>query len=197
MMLEERHLPILKINECSGRFRKWDSVSIRFALMARMARGSDGFGREVILGLLTEEPSNCYQLDRRLAERFGSAAYTHGTARQAIKRLVDEGLVCVGSANRRVAAGGGVRARTTTYEATPTGVKHFHEWMWASVSTPPVREELHAKIALCRPIDLPRMIEVVRGGSLRGKAAGPQLARTVSAPRSRPRGLSSAHGSRR
>jgi hypothetical protein len=28
---------------------------------------------------------------------------------------------------------------------------------------PPVREELHAKIALCEPADLPAMIEVVRG----------------------------------
>ncbi len=130
--------------------------------MTRVARGSDGFGREVILGLLTEEPSNCYQLDRRLAERFGSAAYTHGTARQAIKRLVDEGLVCVGDADARTASGGGIRARTTLYEATPAGVERFHVWLWASVSTPPVREELHAKIALCRPADLPRMVEVVR-----------------------------------
>jgi DNA-binding PadR family transcriptional regulator len=130
--------------------------------MARVARGSDGFGREVVLGLLTEEPSNCYQLDRRLAERFGSAGYTHGTARQAIKRLVDEQLVRASGLDAGVASGEGIRARTTIYEATPAGTDRFHEWMWESVSTPPVREELHAKIALCRPADLPRMVEVVR-----------------------------------
>jgi DNA-binding PadR family transcriptional regulator len=129
--------------------------------MARVSRGSDGFGRELVLGLLTEERSNCYQLDRRLAERFGSACYTQGTSRQAIKRLVDDGLArAVGE--RRMASGGGLRARVTIYEATPAGVEHFQKWMWASVATPPVREELHAKIALCRPADLPRMVAVVR-----------------------------------
>jgi DNA-binding PadR family transcriptional regulator len=121
-----------------------------------------GFGREVILGLLAEEPSNCYQLDRRPAERFGSAGYTHGMARQAIKRLVDEGLVRVVDVDERVAFGDYVRARTTIYESTPTGAERFQKWMWASVSTPPVREELHAKIALCRAADLPRLVDVVR-----------------------------------
>jgi hypothetical protein len=48
------------------------------------------------------------------------------------------------------------------YEPTPAGVERFHEWMWASVATPPVREELHAKIALCQPSDMPRMIVHVR-----------------------------------
>lgn len=130
--------------------------------MAHAARRSDTFGRKIILGLLVEQPSNCYQLDRRLAERFGSAGYTHGTARQTIKRLVDEGLVRTASVERRVTTGGGIRARTTVYETTSAGAAHFHEWMWASVSTPPVREELHAKIALCQPADLPRMVEMVR-----------------------------------
>jgi DNA-binding PadR family transcriptional regulator len=129
--------------------------------MALTSRGSDGFGRELVLGLLTEQRSNCYQLDRRLAERFGSACYAEGTARQAIKRLVDDGLACAVSEGR-MAAGGGLRARVTIYEATPAGVDHFQKWMWASVSTPPVREELHAKIALCSPTDLPRMVAVVR-----------------------------------
>jgi hypothetical protein len=48
------------------------------------------------------------------------------------------------------------------YEATPSGIGHFERWMRAAISTPPVREELHAKVALCRPSDLPRMIVVVR-----------------------------------
>jgi virulence activator alpha len=32
--------------------------------------------------------------------------------------------------------------------------------------TPPLRDELHMKIALCRPSDLPRLIEIVRGQEL-------------------------------
>lgn len=130
--------------------------------MAQVARRSDGFGRELVLGLLVEDPANCYQLDRRLATRFGSAGYTNGTARQAIKRLVDEKLVRVVDGEQRVASAGGPRVRATVYEATPRGIDHFQQWMWAAISTPPVREELHAKVALCRPGDLPRMIVVVR-----------------------------------
>lgn len=129
--------------------------------MARGSRGSDGFGRELVLGLLAEEPANCYQLDRRLAERFGSAGYTQGTSRQAIRRLIDDGLVHARSGSHAT-SGHGLRARVTVYEPTPAGIERFEEWMWAAVSTPPVREELHAKIALCRPPDLPRMVCIVR-----------------------------------
>ena len=75
--------------------------------MAQVARRSDGFGRELVLGLLVEEPANCYQLDRRLAKRFGSAGYTNGTARQAIKRLIDEKLVRVVDDDPRSVSTGG------------------------------------------------------------------------------------------
>ena len=52
--------------------------------------------------------------------------------------------------------------KKTVYEATPAGVEHFRRWLRASTQTPPVREELHAKIALWGPEDLPRLIEIVR-----------------------------------
>ncbi len=130
--------------------------------MGRVATTSDGFGREVILGLLVEEESNCYQLDRRLSERFSSAEYTHGMASKTIKRLLSDGLVCAVDAGTRLGSGTVSRAGIITYEPTPAGVERFHQWMWASVATPPVREELHAKIALCQPRDMPRMIAHVR-----------------------------------
>lgn len=130
--------------------------------MAQVGRRSDGFGRELVLGLLAEEPTNCYQLDRRLAKRFGSAGYANGTARQAIMRLIDEKLVRAVDDGQHVVPASRLGARATVYEATPRGIEHFEEWMWAAISTPPVREELHAKVALCRPGDLPRMIVVVR-----------------------------------
>jgi DNA-binding IclR family transcriptional regulator/DNA-binding PadR family transcriptional regulator len=131
--------------------------------MGRAASGSDGFGREVILGLLAEEPSCAYQLDRRLSERFGSAGYTNGMASKTVKRLHRDGLVRPVDSEAFAAAADGVsRTASVVYEATPAGIDHFRRWMWASVSAPPVREELHAKIALCQPDDLPRMIDLVR-----------------------------------
>jgi DNA-binding PadR family transcriptional regulator len=131
--------------------------------MGRGSTASDEFGGEVILGLLAEEPSCSYQLDRRLAERFGSAGYTNGMARQTIMRLLKVGLVCPLDVDADVAPAPGVsRAGVVVYEPTSAGIKHFRRWMWASVTTPPVREELHAKIALCQPPDLPRMVALVR-----------------------------------
>lgn len=129
-----------------------------------MGTRSDGLGREIVLGLLVERPDNCYQLDVRLEGRFGSAGFTRGMARQAVKRLVDEGLACPVDRSGPRRAGGDRDAGV--YEATPAGVQRFREWMRSSISTPPVREELHAKIGLCRPCDLPRMIEVVMEAEL-------------------------------
>jgi DNA-binding PadR family transcriptional regulator len=134
--------------------------------MGRTATASDGFGREVILGLLAEEPSSCYQLDRRLADRFGSVGYTSGMAAKTVKRLAGAGLVRRVDSEAQAALGIAGSASVPVYEPTPAGIEHFREWMWASITTPLVREELHAKIALCRPGDLPRMIELVQAATL-------------------------------
>jgi DNA-binding PadR family transcriptional regulator len=124
-----------------------------------MAAGAEGLGREIVLGLLIERPGSSYQLEKRLREQFDSADYAQGTARQTLKRLQELGLA-------RPADGGarsGSRSREARlWEATPAGVASFSAWIRESVATPPVREELHAKIALCQPKDLPRLVEVVR-----------------------------------
>jgi DNA-binding PadR family transcriptional regulator len=54
----------------------------------------------------------------------------------------------------------------TAYEATPAGIAHFRRWLRASTATPPVREELQAKISFCGPEDLPRMVAIVREAEL-------------------------------
>jgi DNA-binding PadR family transcriptional regulator len=131
--------------------------------MARTATAPGKFGGEVILGLLAEEPSGSYQLDRRLAERFGSVGYTNGMAKQTLKRLRKSGLVRTVDADADGELPPGVsRAEAIVYEPTSAGSGHFRRWMWASITAPPVREELHAKIALCQPSDMPRMITLVR-----------------------------------
>jgi DNA-binding PadR family transcriptional regulator len=123
---------------------------------------------EAVLGLLIEQPGNSYQLERRLEARFGSAQFAHGTAYQAVKRLSKQGLIRALDGDQPIMA---ARAEAsglpaTAYEATAAGVEHFDHWLRASTSTPPVREELHAKIAFCGPDDLPRMIEIVREAEL-------------------------------
>ncbi len=130
--------------------------------MASTVQQSEMSAGEVVLGLLIERPDTCYQLDKRMAERLGSAEFSRGAAAGAVKRLLERDLVRPSEreerADLRVVDG----RRKTVYEPTPAGVEHFRRWLRASTQTPPVREELHAKIALWGSEDLSRLIEIVR-----------------------------------
>jgi DNA-binding PadR family transcriptional regulator len=123
---------------------------------------------DAVLGLLIEEPANTYQLERRLERRFGSSDFAHGTAYHAVRRLAEQGLIRprAGDAPVPQVSQPMTVATAIHYEATPNGVKHFRSWLRASTATPPVREELLAKVAFCKPADLPRMVEIVRDAEL-------------------------------
>lgn len=105
-----------------------------------------------VLGLVIEEPSPAHRLTAKLRQRLSSAEFVDSNVYSALARLEREGLV---------------RAREeASYEATEEGVRHFEQWLFASSSAPPLRDELHMKIALCQPQNLPRMIELVYGQEL-------------------------------
>ncbi len=133
--------------------------------MASTVQQSEMSASEIVLGLLIERPDACYQLDKRIAERLGSAQFSRGSAAGAVKRLLERDLVRTVEQDQAV-AGETLRAvdgrRKTFYEATPAGVEHFRRWLRSSTQTPPVREELHAKIALWGSEDFSRLIEIVR-----------------------------------
>ncbi len=130
--------------------------------MASTVQQSEMSAGEIVLGLLIEEPDTCYHLDKRIAERLGSAQFSRGAASRAVERLLERKLVrpadVEGRPELRVVDG----RKKTVYESTPSGVDHFERWLRASTQTPPVREELHAKIALWGSAELPRLIEIVR-----------------------------------
>jgi len=109
-----------------------------------------------VLGLLIEQPDYGLGLERRLEERFTAARFAYSTAYNALRRLQKAGLVRPAEADPGAAEGGEV-----FYEATPEGVEHFRGWVRASTGGPIQREELHAKIAMCEPRDLPRLIDVL------------------------------------
>jgi len=117
---------------------------------------------EVVLGLLVERPDTCYQLDKRMAERLGSAEFSRGAAAGAVKRLLERDLVRPSEREERIDLRVVDGRRKTVYEPTPAGIEHFRRWLRASTQTPPVREELHAKIALWGSEDLSRLVEIVR-----------------------------------
>jgi DNA-binding PadR family transcriptional regulator len=109
---------------------------------------------EAVLGLVIEEPDHGFSLERRLQERFSAARFAYSTAYSALRRLHKDGLVSTVPADP--AAG-----EEVTYKATEKGLEHFRAWVRAPSGAPVAREELHAKIALCEPRDLPRLIDAV------------------------------------
>jgi DNA-binding PadR family transcriptional regulator len=119
---------------------------------------------DAVLGLVIERPDRGFGLERRLEERFGSAGFAYSTAYNALYRMEKQGLV-------RVVGGRASDAGEAIYEATPEGVAHFHGWVRSSTHTPVLREELHARVALCEPRDLPRLIEILHAEELSCLAA--------------------------
>ncbi len=117
-----------------------------------------------ILGLVIERPGYGYQLAQRLEERFGSSAFAPSGVYSALDQLSRDALV---RAAGEVGPGPARRAAPRMiYEATDEGVEHFEAWMLGSSPAPPLRDDLHLKIALCRPHDVPALIDMVYGQEL-------------------------------
>jgi DNA-binding PadR family transcriptional regulator len=137
--------------------------------------------KNAVLGLVIERPGYGYDLARRLRERFGSSDFAPTGVYSALEQLSSEALVR--SAGRRA----GADKTRVVYEATPAGVEHFEQWMLDSSSLAPVRDELYMKLALSKPHNLTRLIELAQAQeedclarlqALRCPAPG-----TVTAPR--------------
>jgi DNA-binding PadR family transcriptional regulator len=117
-----------------------------------------------ILGLVIERPGYGYQLAQRLDERFGSSAFAPSGVYSALDQLSRDDLV---RAAGEVGPGPARRAAPRMiYEATDEGVDRFEAWMLGSSPAPPLRDELHMKIALCRPRNVRPLIDMVYGQEL-------------------------------
>jgi DNA-binding PadR family transcriptional regulator len=124
--------------------------------------------KHAVLGLVIERPGYGYQLARRLDERFGSSEFAPSCVYSALDQLTRDRLVReLRSTDPGPARRGGQRI---VYEATARGVAEFHAWMHGPSPAPPLRDELHMKIALCRPRDLPRLIDMLYGQELACRA---------------------------
>ena len=120
--------------------------------------------KHAVLGLVIERPGYGYQLAQRLEERFGASGFAPSGVYSALDQLARDELVR--SAGEMGAGPSRRAAPRTIYEATPDGVDHFESWMLASSPTPPLRDDLHMKISLCRPRNVPRLIDMVYGQEL-------------------------------
>jgi DNA-binding PadR family transcriptional regulator len=118
-----------------------------------------------VLGLVIEQPGYAYRIASGVRRQLRFADLADSYPYWALEKLETEGLV------RRVDENGdplrnGTPGRRAIYEATPLGVASFEDWLLSTAAEPPLRDELHFRIALCRPRDAPRMIELVHGQEL-------------------------------
>lgn len=117
--------------------------------------------KHAVLGLVIERPGYGYQLAQRLDERLGSSGFALSGVYSALDQLSRDDFVR--SAAEIAPPPGSRSGPRTVYEATEEGVDHFEAWMLDATATPPLRDELHMKIALCRPHNVPRLIDMVAG----------------------------------
>ena len=116
--------------------------------------------KHAVLGLVIERPGYGYDLARRLQERFGSSGFAPTGVYSALDQLSADELVR--NAGSRADGSNERAAPRTIYEATSKGMDHFEEWMLGGSSLAPVRDELYMKIALSRPHNLSRLIDLAR-----------------------------------
>lgn len=116
--------------------------------------------KNAVLGLVIERPGYGYDLARRLQERFGSSGFAPTGVYSALDQLTSEELVRSGGAH--AGAANERAAPRTIYEATSKGIDRFEEWMLQTSSLAPIRDELYMKIALSKPHNLARLIELTQ-----------------------------------
>ncbi len=121
--------------------------------------------KHAVLGLVIERPGYAYRIASGVRRQLRFADLADSYPYWALEKLETEGLV------RRVDENGnplgdGDSGRRPIYEATEHGVAQFEEWLLSTAAEPPLRDDLHFRIALCRPRDAPRMIELIHGQEL-------------------------------
>ncbi len=121
--------------------------------------------KHAVLGLVIDQPSYAYRIASGVRRQLRFADLADSYPYWALEKLEAEGLV------RRVDEEGkplrnGTQGRRAIYEATALGVASFEDWLLSTAAEPPLRDDLHFRIALCRPRDAPRMIELIQGQEL-------------------------------
>jgi DNA-binding PadR family transcriptional regulator len=112
--------------------------------------------KHVVLGLLVEQRGYGYELQQRIDRRFEFLGLSESTVYGLLTRLERDGLIEERGPKETGRTKRG--APRVIYGATEAGVAEFGRWMAAPCDAAIPREELHAKIVLSDPEDLPQLI---------------------------------------
>lgn len=115
--------------------------------------------KHVVLGLMVDRSTYGYRLARDVSDRLGFLAIGESSVYKLLERLEMDGWVeetgerTIGRTRRG--------APRVLYRATDEGVEQFRRWLHAPSGRAIVRDELHAKLALSQPDDLPQLLRAV------------------------------------
>lgn len=114
--------------------------------------------KHAVLGLMVDEPSYGYRLQREVADRLGFLRLADSATYKILGRLEEDGLVeeageLVDNQTRR-------GPRRVLYRATREGRLEFQRWMASPSDRGVLRDELQAKLAVSRTSDIPLLLQV-------------------------------------
>lgn len=124
-----------------------------------MRRGASSPVTGALLGLLLERPGYGYELAQRLNERMGpSWKLTPSSIYSVLERLESEQLV---SRTVKDMPGRQRQRERVMFHATDAAAAAFEQWLARPARKEPIRTELLAKIAVARPEDAARLLELL------------------------------------
>jgi DNA-binding PadR family transcriptional regulator len=122
-------------------------------------RGGSASMRGVLLGLVLERPGHGGDLANRMLMRLGETwRVDTNDAYRLLEQLEREGLIC----SRVEARRNGGRRAMVVYHPTAKTSQALTMWMETLLPREPVRLGLHAKLAVARAEDAPRLMVALR-----------------------------------
>lgn len=115
--------------------------------------------KHAVLGLMVERPTYGYRLVQDVSKRLPFLQLGVSAVYKVMERLEAEGWIEeVGERSTGRTRRGVPRVQ---YQATAAGLEEFRRWMREPSERPLVRDELHAKLALSEPDDIPALMRSV------------------------------------
>jgi DNA-binding PadR family transcriptional regulator len=121
--------------------------------------------KHAILGLVIEQPSYTWRIAAEARRQLRFADLADSYPYWALEKLEAEGLVHQVYENG-VPVGKSGAGRQVVYEATVKGVQAFDDWLRSTPGECSLRDDVQFRLAVARPDDVPRIVELIRDREL-------------------------------
>jgi DNA-binding PadR family transcriptional regulator len=121
--------------------------------------------KHAILGLVITQPSYASRIAAEARRRLRFADLADSYPYWALEKLEAEGLVRQVYENGAPVGNRGA-GRQAIYEATVKGVRAFDDWLRSPPGECSLRDDVQFRLAVARPDDVPRIVELIRDREL-------------------------------